>query len=157
MRLTIAAIGRLRPTEPEGMLVDDWLARARATGRRIGVGPVEMREVDDRKFANRASQGDRLAALIPSGARKLALDERGKLISSTEFAEMIARERDQGCPQMVFLIGGADGLSDRIRAEADQLLSFGPMVWPHRLARAMLAEQIFRAMTILAGLPYHRG
>ena len=156
MRLSIAAIGRLRPAEPEGALVADWLGRAEATGRRLGLGPITVSEVDERKFTNREAQGERLQALIPQAACSIALDERGKVMSSTALAELISRERDQGCPEMVFLIGGADGLSPQLRDSADHLLSFGPMVWPHRLARAMLAEQIYRAASILAGLPYHR-
>ena len=156
MRLAIAAIGRLKPAEPERRLVDDWLARAGATGKRLGLGPVEVLEVDERRFTDRGAQGERLTALMPPRACRVALDERGRAFSSPELAELIARERDQGCPEMVFLIGGADGLSKAVREEAGHLLSFGPMVWPHRLARAMLAEQIYRAMTILAGLPYHR-
>ncbi len=86
----------------------------------------------------------------------MALDQRGEALSSDAFAKLMARERDGGCPQMVFLIGGPDGLTERVRATTGYRLSFGPMVWPHMLARVMLAEQLWRAVSILAGHPYHR-
>jgi 23S rRNA (pseudouridine1915-N3)-methyltransferase len=93
---------------------------------------------------------------VRAGAVAVALDERGQQLSSDEFAALIARERDGGVPEMVFLIGGADGHDRSLRAAAGHRLSFGPMVWPHMLARVMLAEQIYRAVSILAGSPYHR-
>ena len=155
MRLTIAAVGRLK-VGPERTLVDDWLGRAGAAGRAIGLGPAEVVEIDERKFADRDAQSERLIAAIPAGATAVALDERGEALSSDAFAKLIARERDGGCPQMVFLIGGPDGLSERARATTGYRLSFGPMVWPHMLARVMLAEQLYRAVSILAGHPYHR-
>ena len=155
MKLTIAAVGRLK-AGPERLLLDDWLGRAGATGRSLGLGPIEVREVDERKDADREAQSRRLLEAVPTGATAVALDERGETMSSPAFGRLIARERDAGCPRMVFLIGGADGLAEEVRAAARHRLSFGPMVWPHVLARLMLAEQIYRATTILAGLPYHR-
>lgn len=155
MRLTIAAIGRLKHG-PERTLADDWLGRAGATGRAIGLGPFDVAEIDERKAAGREAQARRLLDTISAGATAVALDERGTTMSSAEFAALIARERDRGCPQMLFLIGGADGLGREVREVARYSLSFGPMVWPHMLARAMLAEQLYRATTILAGHPYHR-
>lgn len=155
MRLTLAAVGRLKPG-PERTLVDDWLRQAAAAGRAIGLGPADMVEIDDRKFVDREAQSERLIAAIPPGATAVALDERGETLSSDAFAKLIARERDGGCPQMVFLIGGPDGLTERARATTGYRLSFGPMVWPHMLARVMLSEQLWRAVSILAGHPYHR-
>ena len=92
---------------------------------------------------------------VPDGAVKVIMDERGKVIRSTAFAEKI-RTWQETNGKIAFLIGGADGFSDEARAKADFLLSFGLMTWPHFLARAMLAEQIYRAKTIIAGHPYHR-
>ena len=155
MRLTIAAVGRLK-AGPERALVDDWLGRAGAAGRAIGLGPADVVEIDERKFSDRDAQSDRLVLAIPSGATAVALDERGEALSSEAFAKLIARERDGGCPQMVFLIGGPDGLTERARATTGYRLSFGPMVWPHMLARVMLAEQLYRAVSILASTSYHR-
>ncbi len=86
----------------------------------------------------------------------VALDERGKTLTSPEFAAQLGKWRDAGQPEVCFLIGGADGLSPALRDEADVKLSFGKMVWPHMLARVMLTEQLYRAASILAGSPYHR-
>lgn len=86
----------------------------------------------------------------------MALDERGKLFTSPEFAARLSDWRDEGRSDIAFLIGGADGLDPNLRGRADVTLSFGKMVWPHMLARVMLAEQIYRATSILAGAPYHR-
>ena len=155
MRLTVAAVGRLKPG-PERTLVDDWLARAGAAGRAVGLGPAGLVEIDERKFADPEAQSERLILAVPAGATAVALDQRGEPLSSDAFASLIARERDGGCQQMVFLIGGPDGLTERARATTGYRLSFGPMVWPHMLARAMLAEQLYRAVSILAGMPYHR-
>lgn len=155
MRLTIAAVGRLK-TGPEKALVDDWLGRAAAAGRGLGLGPFGMAEVDERKFSSRGAQSRRLLDLIQPGAAIIALDERGETLSSPAFARLIAQERDGGRQDMALLIGGADGLAEEARRAAGRSLSFGPMVWPHMLARVMLAEQLYRAVTILAGQPYHR-
>jgi 23S rRNA (pseudouridine1915-N3)-methyltransferase len=84
------------------------------------------------------------------------LDERGQHLSSEAFAALLGRWRDDGIRETRFLIGAADGHGDAIRATADLLIAFGPMTWPHMLARAMLAEQLWRATSILAGHPYHR-
>jgi 23S rRNA (pseudouridine1915-N3)-methyltransferase len=84
------------------------------------------------------------------------MDERGKVMTSPDFADRLAQWRDTGTSDLAFIIGGADGIDPSLRAEADMLLSFGKMVWPHMLARAMLTEQLYRASTILAGGPYHR-
>ena len=156
MRLTIAAVGRLAPG-PERDLAEDYADRAGAAGRAIGLGPVGISEIDERKARTSEAQGARLIAALPRGAAALALDERGKAMSSPAFADLLAGLRDAGRADAVFLIGGADGHAEAVRARADRLIGLGPMVWPHRLARAMLAEQIYRAVSILAGSPYHRG
>ena len=155
MKLTVAAVGRLK-AGPEQILIDDYRARARAAGRSLALGPVDIIEVDERKARDRAAQGARLLAHVPVGATAVTLDERGEALSSPAFAKLIGRERDGGCPEMVFLIGGPDGHSDEVRGATGYRLSLGPMVWPHMLARVMLAEQIYRAVSILAGTPYHR-
>jgi len=103
-----------------------------------------------------AASAAMLRRAIPRGARTIALDERGKPLSSPDFAALLARWRDDGVSDTAFLIGGADGFDPALRAEADQRLSLGPMVWPHMLVRVMLAEQLYRAASILSGSPYHR-
>ena len=155
MRVRIAAVGRQK-SGPEAALIDDYLARFGKTGRALGLGPAEVIEVEDKKNGGMAGEAGLLAKVIPEGAALIALDERGKLMSSPDFANHLATFRDQGIRDAVFLIGGADGLDPALRARADLTLSFGKMVWPHMLARGMLAEQLYRAATILAGGPYHR-
>lgn len=155
MRLRICAVGRSR-TGPERALADDYLARFDRTGRSLGLGPAEIAEVENRKGGGRYAEAALLGRAIPAGAFVVALDERGRTLSSSEFAERLGRWRDDGISALAFLIGGADGLDPDLRDRADMVLSFGPMVWPHMLARAMLAEQLYRAASILAGAPYHR-
>ena len=155
MRLTIAAIGRLKPG-PELDLISEYTARASTVGRKLGLGPVSVTEVDERKARDSDTQSERLLSLIPGSAVAVALDERGNQFGSRKFAEFIGRERDAGRSEMVFLIGGADGHAKTLRTAVDHRLSLGQMVWPHMLVRVMLAEQIYRAASILLGSPYHR-
>ena len=155
MRLKICAVGRLR-AGPERDLITDWSDRCNRTGRALGLGPLEIVEVDDRKGGGPASEGEQLLRHIPKGAKSVALDERGRVLTSPDLAKQLAHWRDDGVPETAFLIGGADGLAASVRKDADLVLSFGAMVWPHMLARAMLTEQLYRATTILAGSPYHR-
>ncbi len=156
MRVTILAVGRLR-TGPEAELVADYLGRFDRTGRALGIGPARVLEVDDRKRGGRAAEAILLATAAPKGARLVALDERGDMASSPAFAAFLRESADAGTRDLAFAIGGADGLDPGFSAGADRALSFGRMVWPHFLARAMLAEQLYRAASILAGTPYHRG
>lgn len=156
MKVLIATVGRLR-AGPEKRLVDDYLDRAQPLGRRVGIAPFAVTEVDERKAQGAAAQSARLVEAIPRDAHAVALDERGEALSSDAFAAMLAALRDGGTPAAAFLLGGADGHDEALRARADRLVSFGPMVWPHMLARVMLAEQLYRAVSILAGAPYHRG
>jgi len=155
MRLHICAVGRLR-VGPEKTLIDDYLDRTGKTGRANGLGPVALREVEDKKGGGKKAEATLLSNAVPRGAVIVTLDERGKLLSSPEFAAHLADWRDQGRQDAAFLIGGADGLDQQLRARADFSLSFGKMVWPHMLARVMLTEQLYRASAILAGTPYHR-
>ena len=87
----------------------------------------------------------------------MALDERGRSLSSAAFADYLGRRRDEGVADLAFVIGGADGLAERVRSRADLVLSLGAPTWPHLLVRGLLAEQLYRAQSILAGHPYHRG
>ncbi|MCC5969466.1 MAG: 23S rRNA (pseudouridine(1915)-N(3))-methyltransferase RlmH [Pararhodobacter sp.] len=155
MRLHLCAVGRLRPG-PERSLVDDYLQRFNRTGRALGLGPLSEHEVEDRRGGGMAAEAALLQRACPTGARRVVLDERGAVMTSPEFAALLARWRDDGCADLAFFIGGADGLEPELRAGADQALSFGAMVWPHMLVRVMLAEQLYRAASILAGSPYHR-
>lgn len=155
MRVHLIAVGRLR-AGPERDLVEDYFQRFDKTGRPLGLGPVVEHEVEDKKNLGMAAEADLLARAVPSGAVLVTLDERGKLMSSPEFAAMLARWRDGGRQDVAFVIGGADGIDPILRAKADASVSFGAMVWPHMLVRVMIAEQLYRAATILGGGPYHR-
>ena len=155
MRLTICAVGRLR-AGPEADLVDDYLRRLGRTGGPVGLGPANVVEVEDRSGRGAAAEAELLRRALPKGAAVCALDERGQRHDSPGLARLLAEWRDAGRPSAAFVIGGADGLAPDFRDGADAVLSFGPMVWPHMLARAMLSEQLYRAVSILAGTPYHR-
>ncbi|HSF63887.1 MAG TPA: 23S rRNA (pseudouridine(1915)-N(3))-methyltransferase RlmH [Paracoccaceae bacterium] len=155
MRLHICAVGRLR-TGAERDLIDDYTMRFDRTGRALGLGPLSEHEVEDRKGGGMTAEAVLLDRAVPAGAVVCVLDERGRATTSPEFAALLARWRDAGRQDVAFVIGGADGIDPALRARADAALSFGAMVWPHALVRVMLAEQIYRAATILAGSPYHR-
>ena len=153
MRIAILAIGRLGRS-PEADLVRLYAERATAAGRALGLGPVEVIEVEGRK-PGKGSEAEALSAHL-ADSRIIACDERGRARSSRDFATEIGRLRDDGVRRLVFLIGGADGLDPDLRARAQDTLAFGPQTWPHALARVMLAEQVYRSVTLLAGGPYHR-
>ncbi|WP_104020132.1 23S rRNA (pseudouridine(1915)-N(3))-methyltransferase RlmH [Roseovarius nitratireducens] len=155
MRVHVCAVGRLR-TGPERALIDDYTTRFDRTGRGLGLGPLTVTEVEDRKGGGMEAEATLLDRAIPRSAVVVALDERGQVMGSPDFAGHLAGWRDSGRGDVAFLIGGADGLAPDLRARADLALSFGRMVWPHMLARVMLAEQLYRAASILAGSPYHR-
>lgn len=155
MRLTICAIGRTRGG-PERDLVDDYLSRAERSGKSVGITRVSLVEAEARGQSSPQAEAPLLRRAVPEAAVLVCLDERGKILTSPRFAERIGAWRDTGHRDVAFLIGGADGLEPSLRDEADLSLSFGPMVWPHLLARVMLAEQLYRAVSILTGKPYHR-
>lgn len=155
MRIQIIAVGRAR-VGPEQELFLSY-------GQRLK-WPVALKEVEEKRKLPPAElksrKGELLLAALPergAGRVVVALDGRGRRLSSTAFARQIGAWRDRGVTDLAFLIGGADGLSDRVRDQADFILSLGDMTWPHLLARALLAEQLYRAQSILAGHPYHRG
>jgi 23S rRNA (pseudouridine1915-N3)-methyltransferase len=155
VRISIAAVGRLK-RGPELMLLNDYLDRASLAGRSMALGPVTVTEIDERKARDPSQQSLALMAAVPKGGFAIALDERGETVSSPGFAKMLAELRDRGTSETVFMIGGADGHGEALHGQAGGVISFGPMVWPHMLARVMLAEQLYRAVSILGGGPYHR-
>jgi 23S rRNA (pseudouridine1915-N3)-methyltransferase len=155
MRVHICAVGRLR-AGPEADLITDYITRFDRTGRGMGLGPAKFVEVEDRKNAGMGAEAELLRRAIPKGSLICCLDERGKVEPSPAFANRLGGWRDAGRSDVAFVIGGADGIDPLLRAEADHKLSFGAMVWPHMLVRVMLAEQLYRAASILGGAPYHR-
>lgn len=154
MRMVIAAVGRLRQG-PEAQMIADYLDRFAKTGRPLGLPPVTLTEVEDKRGGGMAAEAPLLSRVIPDGAAVVVLDERGQMLTSPELAGRIAAWRDQA-RNIAFVIGGADGIAPELRDRADLAISFGRMVWPHMLARVMLSEQLYRAATILSGSPYHR-
>ena len=154
MRITLLAVGRLRKS-PELALIDDYLDRFAKTGRGLGLPPVQILEVEDKRGGGMSAEAPLIDRAIPAGAYVVMMDERGEQPTSPDFAARIGGLRDQG-RDICFVIGGADGLDPSLRARADWQISLGRMVWPHMLVRVMRAEQLYRAASILAGLPYHR-
>lgn len=155
MRVQICTVGRLR-NGPERDLITDYLDRFDKTGRQLGLGPHRLNEVEDRKGGRAEVEADLLRKAMPDQNPIWCLDERGMVMTSPDFADALAEQRDQGVGELSFAIGGADGLTKEFRSQTTRKVSFGKMVWPHALARVMLAEQLYRAATILAGTPYHR-
>lgn len=155
MRVLIAAVGRLRGG-PEAELAADYVARAAASGRQIGIKAVEIIEVEAKPNGDPRAEAAALFKATPDDGKRILLDERGAEWSSRQLAEKLARWRDDGVPNVTFWIGGADGVSQSVRDNADEKLAFGRQTWPHRLVRAMICEQVYRALTILCGTPYHR-
>ncbi|THD57234.1 23S rRNA (pseudouridine(1915)-N(3))-methyltransferase RlmH [Phenylobacterium sp.] len=153
MKIVILAIGRLARS-PETELVKTYVERATNAGRSLGLGPVEVIEVEARK-PGKAAEAEALKPHL-TDAHLIACDEHGTARPSRAFAQEIAALRDRGVRRLVLVIGGADGLDADLLGSANDRLAFGPQTWPHALARAMLAEQVYRAVTILAGSPYHR-
>lgn len=155
MRVHLCVVGRLR-SGPEATLVDDYLTRFDRTGRALGLGPARIIEVEDKKSRGMGAEADLLRKSIPASAKLVVMDERGKVMTSPDFANKLGDWRDTGCQDLAIVIGGADGIDPSLRAEADFAISFGKMVWPHMLVRVMLTEQLYRAASILSGAPYHR-
>jgi len=151
VNILVAAVGKAKPGA-ERELFESYAARL--------PWRVDLKEIEIKKEAavnvRRAREGEALLGAVPEGARIIALDERGKSETSEAFAKRLGRWRDDGVRGVAFLIGGADGLDESVRKRADATLSFGALTWPHMLVRALLAEQLYRAHTILTGHPYHR-
>ena len=151
MRLTIACVGRLK-AGPEKTLLDGYLARLN--------WPVTVREVEEKRPLpapeRKKREAELLTRIVPPGARRVALDERGRDLSSAALASLLQSWQEQRTSETAFLIGGADGLDPNLLQQTELRLSLGRMTWPHILVRVMLAEQLYRAQSILAGHPYHR-
>ena len=159
MHLILAAVGRLKKG-PECELVERYVERIKASGRNLGFARFSTLEIAESRAASaEARQREEEKSLLdklPAESRLVLFDERGKSRSSRQFSREIAAFRDQGDAHLAFVIGGPDGLSPEFRKQAATIVSFGQLTLPHQLARVMVAEQIYRAMTILSGHPYHR-
>lgn len=159
MRFSLVAIGRLKDSAERG-LADRYIQRFDRIGQGMGLGPLDEVELgESRKDSAQARRDDEAAAMlarVPEAARVVVLDAGGKDLSSEHFAALIGDWRDNGVTRVCFLIGGPDGHGASVMGAADLALSLGRLTLPHGLARIVLAEQLYRAATILAGHPYHR-
>lgn len=152
MRATIAAIGKAAARSPEQVLFQEYLKRL--------PWKIDLREYELKKTLTAAARKQQETTLLLDATRQadrlIALDERGETLSSEELARKFATWQQQGASHIGFVIGGSDGLDEPARKEADLVLSFGRLTWPHLMVRAMLAEQLYRAHTLITGHPYHR-
>jgi 23S rRNA (pseudouridine1915-N3)-methyltransferase len=153
MRLAIVAVGQIKDG-PERQLIDDYMNRASRLARALGVR--EVREIEIADGGGQTREAERVLARLDPGLTPIRLDERGTAMGSVAFANLIETTRDRGEAGFAFLIGGADGHGQAVIEAAPQAISFGVQTWPHKLARVMLSEQIYRALSVLAGSPYHR-
>jgi 23S rRNA (pseudouridine1915-N3)-methyltransferase len=158
LRVVIAAIGRMKQG-PERELVSRYLQRVVASGKPLALTGFDILEFPESRASSAAARKSEeakvLRAALPEGVM-VALDERGKSLTSEAFARQLGHWRDNGRPAASFVIGGADGLDPSLPAAADLTLGLSSLTWPHQLVRIMLAEQLYRATTILSGHPYHR-
>lgn len=159
MRISLHAIGRMKQG-PERELVARYLGRAQASGKPLALTGFEVTEAPESRAGSSAvrktEEARALTGSLPEGSLLIVLDEGGKALGSAAFAAQLAHWRDDGRAAATFIIGGADGLAPELIRQADLTLSFSPLTWPHQLVRIMLAEQLYRATTILSGHPYHR-
>lgn len=159
MKIGLFAVGRLK-SGPEKELASRYLERFARTGPAVSLEFGRVTEVNE----SRASSADTrkreeagfLEKALGDGALLILLDERGKALDSPAFANLLGKYRDQGKREMLIAIGGADGLDPALYDRADAIVNLGSMTWPHQLVRILIAEQLYRAVTILSGHPYHR-
>ena len=160
MRIVVAAVGRLKQG-PERELAERYRKRAADAGRSVGVDGFDIVEIRESRAGDAArrmlEESIAIANLIPERAITVILDGRGENMSSASLAGRLQGWRTEGKPAAVFIIGGADGLTPNLREQAKLAIAFGAATWPHQLVRIMLLEQLYRAVTILTGHPYHRG
>lgn len=160
MRVGVFCVGRMK-AGPERQLADRYFERFGKSGPSLGLEFSGVDEVAESRADSaelrRREEADRLGQRLVDSTALIALDERGKSLPSEKFAKTLAEIRDGGSRNLVLAIGGPDGHDESVRQTANLLISFGSQTWPHQLVRVMLAEQLYRAATILAGHPYHRG
>ncbi|QLF68756.1 23S rRNA (pseudouridine(1915)-N(3))-methyltransferase RlmH [Peteryoungia desertarenae] len=159
MKIGIYAVGRLK-AGPEKELASRYLDRFSKAGPACGLEFSRSAELNESRAGNadtrKREEAAELSRVIPDGALLVVLDERGKAMDSAEFARFIGDNRDNGQRDMAFVIGGADGIDPDLRDRARLVLNLGKLTWPHQVVRILIAEQLYRAVTILTGHPYHR-
>ena len=159
MELTIAAVGKLK-AGPDRELLERYLGRITPAGKALKLGPLMSIEISESRRSSskerRAEEASLLLTKIPASAALIKMDEKGDAISSEQLASLLRKQRDAGVSSLVFALGGPDGHGAAIAERAARNISLGAITLPHGLARIVLAEQIYRALTILSGHPYHR-
>ena len=159
MRISLFAVGRLK-SGPERELAERYLDRFAKAGPAVGLDYGKLTEINGSRAGNaetrKREEAAHLEKSIADGAQLILLDERGKALDSEAFASLIGQYRDQGKRDLTVAIGGADGLDPALYQKADAVICLGKMTWPHQLVRILIAEQLYRAVTILSGHPYHR-
>ncbi len=159
MRLSIIAVGRLK-SGPDRELCDRYWDRIGKQARTLGLSANKVIEINEARSGSanqrKSEEASSILAKVPAGAKLIALDEAGKQQTSVAFAQSIRSMQEDGTADLCFVIGGADGHGDAVKDAASNILSLGRLTLPHGLARIVLAEQIYRATTIIAGHPYHR-
>ncbi len=157
MKITLAAIGKFRNSEPEQALALDYIKRAEVSGRPLGINGVKLQEYEIKAKDNvKVRESNLLRENIGNDCFLIVLDERGQNISSRQLAGIFEKQMQNGTKEIIFAIGGADGHDEDMRKKGDLLLSFSKLTWPHKLCRIMASEQIYRAVSIMANSPYHR-
>lgn len=159
MRILLLAVGKLKDAE-ERAISDRYVKRFNGAGRAIGLGPIDVRELNESRLANpeerKRDEAARLMKDIGSDTFVVSLDPLGRSIGSEAFADLLREKRDGAIKTCVFLIGGPDGHGEQALKAPAMTLSLGALTLPHGLARVVLLEQLYRAATILSGHPYHR-
>lgn len=159
MRVLFASIGRLK-AGAERQLFDRYAERIGKAGRPLGISSAQEIEIPEdrspRAEERKTNEARALMKALPAGCIVIALDENGKTFTSEAFAARFESWKDSGAPAIALLVGGPDGHGDEVLNAADLKLAFGPMTWPHQIVRSLAAEQVYRAITILSGHPYHR-
>ncbi len=157
MLLRIIAVGRMK-NDPTHTLYKDYIERIDRMGASVSIGPCTTVEIDDRKShpAQKGWTDKRFLEQVSHSDRLLVFDENGTSQKSKEFAAYLQKWRDQGTPRIICALGPAEGHGELIKTRANDIFSFGSATWPHLLARVMLAEQIYRGISILNNHPYHR-
>lgn len=159
MRVTLFAVGRLK-AGPEQELSARYLDRFAKAGAAIGLDFARVHEVGESRAsssdARKREEAEMLRKIVPEGGLLVLLDERGKHLDSEQFARLLEQFKDSGKRDLVFAIGGADGLDPSLASESSAVICLGKLTWPHQLVRILIAEQLYRAVTILSGHPYHR-
>jgi 23S rRNA (pseudouridine1915-N3)-methyltransferase len=159
VRISLFAVGRLK-AGPEKELVERYFDRFAKAGPAVGLELARITEIAESRAGNaetrKREEASGLEKMLGDGTVLILLDERGKALDSPQFADLLGSIRDSGKRDLVIAIGGPDGLDPELTARAQYQLSFGKMTWPHQMVRVMLGEQLYRAVTILSGHPYHR-